>query len=90
MSGRKAMGVQSSDHFAVGQAFDAVIFNASSHLFENTSPKNRLATILYTSDTSKIMGTIVAGKWVVKNGHHKNGANLKRSFSASMKQLAIR
>ena len=90
ISGRKAMGVQSKDHFAVGQPFDAVVFNASSHLFENTSPKNRLATILYTSDTSKIMGTIVAGRWIVKNGHHKNGAILKQSFSASMKQLAIR
>ena len=88
--GRKAMGVLTNDYFSVGQAFDAVVFNASSHLFENTSAKNRLATILYTADTSKIIGTIVAGKWVVKNQHHMNGAIIKNSFRKAMKVLGIR
>jgi formimidoylglutamate deiminase len=90
MSGRRAMGVSSVDNFALGQPFDAVVFSASSHLFENTSIKNRLATILYTSDTSKIIGTIVAGKWIVKNGHHKNGAILKKQFGSAMKALQLR
>jgi formimidoylglutamate deiminase len=90
MNGRQAMGVKSTDHFAVGQSFDAVVFSGSSHLFENTSAKNRLATILYTSDTSKIIGTIVAGKWVVKNQHHQNGAVLKKNFGQAMKALATR
>jgi formimidoylglutamate deiminase len=90
LSGRRAMGINSTDHFAIGQSFDAVVFSASSHLFENTSPKNRLATILYTSDSSKILGTVVAGKWVVKGGHHMNGAMLKRNFSKAMQALAIR
>lgn len=90
MSGRRAMGVSSVDNFAIGQPFDAVVFSASSHLFENTSAKNRLATILYTSDTSKIIGTIVAGKWVVKGGHHKNGAVLKKDFSRAMSTLKLR
>ena len=84
------MGISSKNHFAVGQSFDAVVFSASSHLFENTSSKNRLATILYTSDTSKIMGTIVAGKWQVKGGHHVNGASLKKNFSKAMRELTIR
>ena len=43
MGGRSAMGISSKNHFAVGQSFDAVVFSASSHLFENTSSKNRLA-----------------------------------------------
>jgi formimidoylglutamate deiminase len=90
MSGRRAMGVSSVDNFALGQPFNAVVFSASSHLFENTSEKNRLATILYTSDTSKIIGTIVAGKWVVRNGHHKNGASLKKQFGDAMKELQLR
>jgi formimidoylglutamate deiminase len=90
MSGRRAMGASSVDNFSVGQSFDAVVFSASSHLFENTSEKNRLATILYTSDTSKIIGTLVAGKWVVKNGHHSNGAILKKQFSKAMTALKLR
>ena len=84
------MGVSSHDHFVVGQPFDAVVFSGSSHLFENTTAKNRLATMLYTSDTSKIMGTLVAGKWVVKNQHHLNGAALKKNFGKAMKALATR
>ena len=90
MGGRRAMGASSVDNFAIGQPFDAVVFSASSHLFENTSAKNRLATILYTSDTSKILGTIVGGKWIVKGGHHQNGAALKKNFSTAMKALMLR
>jgi formimidoylglutamate deiminase len=90
MSGRRAMGSYSVDNFAIGQPLDAVVFSASSHLFENTSAKNRLATILYTSDTNKVMGTIISGKWVVKGGHHKNGAILKKEFGRAMRDLAIR
>jgi formimidoylglutamate deiminase len=90
MSGRRAMGTSSVDNFAIGQSFDAVVFSASSHLFENTSVKNRLATILYTSDTSKIIGTFVSGRWVVKNGHHINGAILKKEFGKAIKDLNLR
>lgn len=90
MSGRRAMGTSSVDNFAIGQSFDSVVYSASSHLFENTSEKNRLATILYTSDTSKILGTLVAGQWVVKNGHHRNGSILKKEFGEVMKALHIR
>jgi hypothetical protein len=36
------------------------------------------------------MGTLIAGKWVVKNGHHVEGAILKKEFSKAMRALAIR
>jgi formimidoylglutamate deiminase len=90
MTGRKAMGIQSQDHFSIGQPFDAVVFNASSHLLENSSDRNRLPTLIYTSDTSKILGTIINGKWVVKSQHHDNGAAIKNAFNKSMKELASR
>jgi formimidoylglutamate deiminase len=90
MTGRKAMGIQSQDHFSIGQLFDAVVFNASSHLLENSSDRNRLPTLIYTSDTSKILGTIINGKWVVKSQHHDNGAAIKNAFNKSMKELASR
>ncbi|MBI3482931.1 MAG: formimidoylglutamate deiminase, partial [Bacteroidetes bacterium] len=76
-SGREAMGVSSKKNFEIGKPFDAVVFNSRSHLLAETSEKNRLATLLYTSDSSRIIGTIVNGKWVVKNGHHINGQFIK-------------
>lgn len=89
-SGRKAMGMESTNHFEIGKPFDAVVFNAKSHLLAETSTKNRLATILYTSDSSRVLGTIVNGKWVVKNGHHINGRTIKDNFSKTMKDLKNR
>jgi formimidoylglutamate deiminase len=89
-SGRKSMGIFSKNNFEVGRPFDAVVFNSKSHLLAETSEKNRLATILYTSDSSRLTGTIVNGKWVVKSGHHNNGKMIKENFSKAMKELKNR
>lgn len=88
--GRVAMGRKTSDHFAIGQTFDALVINAKTHLLADTSEKNRLASILYTSDSSRNLGTIVNGKWVVKNQHHVAGATIKTSFSKAMRALKNR
>ncbi len=89
-SGRKAMGATSSNNFEVGKPFDAVVFNSKSHLLSETSEKNRLASILYTSDSSRIIGSIVNGKWVTKNGHHNNGRIIKDNFTKAMRELKNR
>lgn len=89
-SGRKAMGNKFNDHFAIGKPFDAIVYNAQSHLLADTSEKNRLATILFTSDSSRNLGTIVNGQWVVKNQHHINGRKLKDDFAKAMKELKNR
>jgi formimidoylglutamate deiminase len=89
-AGRKAMGLNSENHFEIGKPFDAVIYNSQSHLLAETSEKNRLATLLFTSDSSRILGTIVNGKWVVKNQHHQNGHSIKVAFSSAMQQLKNR
>jgi formimidoylglutamate deiminase len=89
-SGRKAMGFFSKNNFEIGKPFDAVIFNAKSHLLAETSEKNRLATILYTSDSSRIIGTVVKGRWVVKNQHHQFGQTIKEGFVKAMRELKNR
>lgn len=83
-SGRRAMGIRQANHFEVGNSLDAVVYNSQSHLLAETSEKNRLATIVYTSDSSRIAGTIVHGKWVVKNQHHVNGHSIKTDFIKAM------
>ncbi len=89
-SGRKAMGLQTENHFEIGKSFDAVIYNSQTHMLAETSEKNRLATLLFTSDSSRIIGTIVNGKWVVKNQHHREGHSIKTAFSKAMRQLKNR
>jgi formimidoylglutamate deiminase len=88
--GRLAMGRKTADHFEIGQPFDALIVSATSHLLADTSEKNRLASIVYSSDSSRNLGTIVNGKWVVKNQHHQNGHFIKVAFAKAMKELKNR
>lgn len=88
--GRLAMGFNTADHFEKGQPFDALVINAGSHLFADTSLNNLLPSILYTSDSSRNLGTIINGKWVVKNQHHQNGHTIKTAFSKAIKELKSR
>ncbi len=88
--GRRAMGRAINDHFEIGQPFDALIINAGTHLLADTSEKNRLASIVYTSDSSRNLGTIVNGKWVVKNQHHVNGHEIKMAFSKAIREMKTR
>lgn len=88
--GRLAMGRKLSDHFEIGQPFDALVVSATTHLLADTSEKNRLATILFTGDSSRSIGTIINGKWVVKNQHHQNGHPIKVAFAKAMRELRNR
>ena len=89
-SGRKAMGLDWKDHFAIGQPLDAVVYNAKSHLLRATSDRNKLATLVFTSDSSKNLGTMVNGKWVVKDQHHVAGRKIKDDFEKAMGVLKNR
>lgn len=88
--GRLSMGTPYQHHFAVGQPLDAVVYSSQSHLLQASSEKNRLATIVYTGDSNRNLGTIVNGKWVVKSGHHINGRIIKDNFAKAMKELGNR
>lgn len=90
LSGRRAMGIESQNHFELDKPFDAVVYNSQSHLLAETAERNRLATVLYSADSSRIMGTIVNGKWVVKNQHHIRGHAIKMAFSIAMNALKTR
>lgn len=88
--GRKAMGRTTSAHFETGQAFDALVINAGTHLLADTSERNRLASIVYTSDSSRNLGTIINGKWVVKDQHHCNGHEIKMTFAKAIRETQTR
>jgi formimidoylglutamate deiminase len=83
--GRLGMGTPNEDHFKLGNPLDALVVNAQTHLLENAPEATRLATLVYTSDSSRNLGTLVNGKWVVKQQHHQNGHGIKMAFSAVMK-----
>ena len=85
--GKFAMGIQHSNHFAPGQPLDAVVYDADAPLIAKSNALNRLATLLYTSDASGITGTMVSGKWVVKNNQHISGATIRENFLSTLSDL---
>ncbi|WP_228853645.1 formimidoylglutamate deiminase [Aegicerativicinus sediminis] len=89
-SGRRAMGEQNSEFFEIGDDFDAVVMKSSSPLIENSSIKNLCNTFVYTADSRDILGTIVAGKWLVKENEHNKFQSIKDRFKEAIKNLAIR
>jgi formimidoylglutamate deiminase len=87
-NGFHANGSADSEFFRVGQAFDAVVYDAESPLIVQADLESLLATILYTSDASEIFGTIVNGAWVIKNGRHRNHEKILSDFVTAMKSLS--
>jgi formimidoylglutamate deiminase len=86
-AGRAAMGYKQSSYFEVGQPLDATIFNSKSPLLSSGDDAHLLSSIVYTSDSSDILGTMVNGKWVVKNQQHARGTAIQSDFVRSMKNL---
>ena len=89
-TGRKAMGLNARNHFATGYPLDAIVYDAGSPLLGNTSLKNLLATIVYSSDQSSNLGTLVNAKWVVKNQHHGSELIIKSAFAKAIRKLQNR
>ncbi len=88
-NGKKSTGEHQLCGFEVGKPLDALVISNKHPLIQQTSIKNLANTILYSADSSFYKGTIVNGKWVIKNGEHKN-ESIDREFSATIKELANR
>ncbi|SFU45759.1 formimidoylglutamate deiminase [Pustulibacterium marinum] len=89
-SGRKAMGLPSDHFFAIGDYFDAAVFDANHPLVATASPKNLCNTLLYTQDVSKLVGTLKNGRWMVKNNLHHQGPIIGAKFIITLKLLKTR
>ena len=85
-SGRKAVGMKSDNFFAPGQPMDAVIFKSTAYL----ASEHLLPTILYTADSSSILGTLVDGDWLIKQHVHKKEKAIQMRFEKAMVELMQR
>ena len=66
IAGRKAMNNFESTYFKVGEKFNASILNASAPLLATTSNINLASSIVYTSDATNQLGTIVNGTFTFR------------------------
>jgi formimidoylglutamate deiminase len=68
LSGRRAMGNHHVNYFELGQPLDAVVYNAAEPLLEQAGSEHALQALVYTADASALLGTLINGCWVHRNG----------------------
>lgn len=86
-SGKQAMGISQSDYFEVGSPMDAVVYDGDSPLLNAAGTKHLLSTLVYTADAASVVGTIVDGAWIVRNGVHKNQDEILRNFQVAIARM---
>jgi formimidoylglutamate deiminase len=89
-AGRRAMGQHTSEFFAIGDDFDAVVMDAHFPLFSVTSLENLISTIVYAGDSSAMLGTIVGGQWIVQQQRHQAYQNIVADFQQVITSLKYR
>jgi formimidoylglutamate deiminase len=86
-AGKLATTTRSSDSFALQSQLDAVVFNSSFPLLQRTDHDRALATIVYALDSGTILGTLVNGKWVVKQQEHFHSKEIWPRFADAIREL---
>ncbi len=83
-SGARAMGRAGKKGFVVGDAFDAVVIDASDPLNAALRPKFRIDTRVFAGGSGPLLGTLIDGIWVARAGRH-----LQREALATAARLAL-
>jgi formimidoylglutamate deiminase len=88
-AGNHALGIpQQSDYFSIGQPLDAVVYDANFPLLSVTPLSHLLSAIIYTTDSSATLGTLVNGRWVVQRGHHIDIGHIRKAYGVAIRKLS--
>lgn len=89
LCGNKAMGYSPKQFFEIDKPLDAVIYNAEAPLVSDLNSNNMLSKIIYTADSSLVIGTMINGKWIVTEGYHHEEEALLSSFKETIQSISI-
>lgn len=79
-------GSQVSQRLAIGSPLDVVVYRSD---VIYSKPVDIIPeTLIYNANSSHILGTLIDGKWIVKEGIHRDGAAVERDYQRAMKSLA--
>lgn len=85
--GRLAMGQRSLDFFEIGMPLDAIIYDSNSSLLEGVDDHSLASSLLYHG-SAVALGTLVNGKWLVRNNHHVKEAGIREKYLRAMRVIA--
>lgn len=87
-SGIKAMGNKpAANFFEIGNPLDGVVYDGDSPLLLRPGLEHVLSTIVYNADSSWICGTLVNGRWVVKNHNHFRYDEIRPRYVQAVRSL---
>lgn len=89
-TGRQAMGDDKPVFFKTGAAFDALVMDAEIPVLAVCAPENLASTVVYASDVSMHLGTMVNGEWRVQDGKHHDQEKIAKQFVAALRSLKVR
>lgn len=89
-NGQKALGQEPGEKISLGKALNAIVLDASHPLLSVTSTAHLLDTMIYATDAAMMLGTLMHGDWVVRNGKHLKIEEISKDFQKAMKNLAKR
>ena len=85
-AGKSAMGLSAQNFFEQGKPFDAVVYDADSPLLSAAGLEHLLPTLIYTADATAVLGTILDGDWITRNGRHNDQEDIFEDFRKVMKR----
>jgi formimidoylglutamate deiminase len=65
-AGQRAAGRTVTNYFALGQPLDAVVYDLNQPLLAQAGTQHLLSAVLYTTDPSAVIGTLVDGQWAYR------------------------
>jgi formimidoylglutamate deiminase len=84
-AGKSAMGLSAANYFEKGKPLDAIVYDARTPLLMQATRDHLLSAILYTTSVNATLGTLVSGRWVVKNYYHFREGEILRDFESTWK-----
>lgn len=87
--GRASCGHYTADWFAVGESFDAVVIDTNAPVLAGRKSHNRLASYLYSGDSSMLLATIVGGVAHIEKQRHRNYDAVLAAYQKTMGALTL-
>ena len=81
------MGHATQRFFGEGQPLDALVLDTAHPVIATRTPEQLTSTIVYASDASMHLGTLVAGEWIVKEGRAPGNEKMVLAYQDAMQNL---
>ncbi len=81
LGGILAMGEEKSMPLSIGTFLDGVVLDPKHPVLYGLANKKILSSLIFSGDPSVYLGTLVRGKWIVKDGRHARYSEVFAGFA---------